>query len=247
MILSQWEYGALNIYNPEIKGTLRYFFEFIIKHHKELPGDIVECGVYQGRSLLGTACLLQSLKSRKLIYGFDTFAGFPRVGSQDRADNFRRLFRQQRISRIHYLRHLKFLRLRKQVFGGPLGASHLSTSGNFGATSQRLIEKKIRFLGLNNVRLVTGDFAKTMTLQRQPSRIMAALVDCDLYESYRLCLPFIWQRLVPGGYVFLDEYYSLKFPGGRLAVDEFFMDKKEKPRQHPDDGSGFERWYVRKR
>jgi len=75
---------------------------------------------------------------------------------------------------------------------------------------------------------------------------MAALLDSDLYLSYKTVLPFIWDRLVTAGYMFLDEYYSLKFPGARIATDEFFTDKKDKPRKHRVDAGDFERWHVRK-
>jgi hypothetical protein len=84
------------------------------------------------------------------------------------------------------------------------------------------------------------------TSQSSPERLMAALIDCDLYMSYREALPFIWKRLAIGGYVFLDEYYSLKFPGGRIATDEFFERRRDKPQRHKVEPGDFERWYVRR-
>ena len=86
---------------------------------------------------------------------------------------------------------------------------------------------------------MTHDRAKTQ-------KFMAALLDCDLYVSYRVALPFAWKRLTIGGYIYLDEYYSLKFPGGRIATDEFFATKMDKPHKHKDEPGDFERWYVRK-
>ena len=53
----------------------------------------------------------------------------------------------------------------------------------------------------------------------------AALIDCDLYCSYKQSLPFVWDKLSKGSYMFLDEYYSLKFPGARIATNEYFQDK----------------------
>ena len=46
--------------------------------------------------------------------------------------------------------------------------------------------------------------------------------------------------------MFFDEYYSLKFPGARLAIDEFFLNKKNKPQMHEKKEREFERWFVRK-
>jgi hypothetical protein len=73
---------------------------------------------------------------------------------------------------------------------------------------------------------------------------MAALLDCDLYSSYKIALPFIWERLSRGGYVYLDEYYSLKFPGARIACDEFFSLLFEKPLKAAQIQRDFERWYA---
>jgi len=64
--------------------------------------------------------------------------------------------------------------------------------------------------------------------------------------SYKVTLPFVWPRLAVGGYIWLDEYYSLKFPGARIATDEFFREKADKPRRHQREPGDFERWYVEK-
>lgn len=246
MKLQNWQYGSLNIYNCKNDTTLNYFFEFILKNHQKITGDIVECGVFRGRSLLGIALALQRKKSKKLVYGFDSFSGFPRLCPKDHPSNFRSLFKQKRITKKHFETHKMFLNLQKTVFNEK-NVLNFSSSKNFSSTSINELKRKINYLGLKNIRLVKGDFKITMTPRKPPFSIMAALVDCDLYESHQACLPFIWKRLVSRGYIFLDEYYSLKFPGARLAIDEFFADKTEKPQKHKCDKSGFERWYVQKK
>ena len=54
---------------------------------------------------------------------------------------------------------------------------------------------------------------------------MCCLIDCDLYESYKYTLPKAWENTITGGMIYLDEYYSLKFPGAKIAVDEFIKDR----------------------
>ena len=54
---------------------------------------------------------------------------------------------------------------------------------------------------------------------------MCCLIDCDLYESYKYTLPKAWEHTITGGMIYLDEYYSLKFPGAKIAVDEFIKKK----------------------
>jgi len=73
---------------------------------------------------------------------------------------------------------------------------------------------------------------------------MTVLMDCDLYESHQIALPFTWEKMSSGGYMFLDEYYSLKFPGARKATDEFFKDRKEEPKMYDIKPMDFERWFV---
>jgi len=76
---------------------------------------------------------------------------------------------------------------------------------------------------------------------------MAVFVDCDLYPSYKATLNFVWERLSPGGLIFLDEFYSLKFPGARLATMEFLKNKKASLKMAKKKRGDFERWYIIKK
>ena len=86
------------------------------------------------------------------------------------------------------------------------------------------MKKKISFLGLDNIVLVKGEFENTMR-KKYKIKNFSALVDVDLYGSYKIALPFIWELLNKKGMIFLDEYYSIKFPGARIACKEFFRKK----------------------
>jgi hypothetical protein len=48
-----------------------------------LPGAIVECGVGRGRSLLYFSYLAQQEGSHRLLWGFDSFEGFPEPSRED--------------------------------------------------------------------------------------------------------------------------------------------------------------------
>ena len=82
-------------------------------------------------------------------------------------------------------------------------------------------------------------------------KFCSVLMDCDLYDSYKIALPFVWERMETDAYMFLDEYFSLKFPGARVAIDEFF-NEDNKPISYKTNtewshvGMDFERWYARK-
>ena len=124
----------------------------------------------------------------------------------------------------------------------------ISSSGDFKDTSKKLLENKIDFLGLNNIILVDGDFTETMEKQQEirPKSILGGILDCDLYASYKIALNFIWPRLAKTHLLFLDEYYSLKFPGGKIAIDEFLRVKQGMLTKYHEDPSEFERWYLNK-
>jgi hypothetical protein len=248
ILSSDWEFNVLGVYNYRRPGKLSHYFSFIEENFDRVEGDIVEAGVFQGRSLLATAMFLKEIGSSAQVYGFDSFAGFPPVYHEyDRVEYFKVLYEEGRISDEHYKAVEKNIILRGVTGKTGKNPADISTSGDFSNTSAEDIERKIEFLGLDNVHIVKGSFDDTFVKGRErPVSIMAALVDCDLYESYRVVLPFVWSRLSKGGYVFLDEYYSLKFPGARVATDEFFMDKGDKPQMHVRQKGEFERWFVRK-
>ncbi len=50
-----------------------------------IKGDIVECGVGRGRSVLMLAFLTHDEGSRRKIWGFDSFAGFPEPVKEDQS------------------------------------------------------------------------------------------------------------------------------------------------------------------
>ena len=67
-----------------------------------------------------------------------------------------------------------------------------------------------------------------------------------LYKSYLTCLDNLYDNVISGGAVIFDEYYSHKYPGARVAVNEFFLDKKGHFEKYLTD-EGHERWcFIKK-
>ena len=51
MLKQDWEFNVLGVYNDHKKDVdLRHYYDFIMKNHDRINGDIVEAGVYYGRS-----------------------------------------------------------------------------------------------------------------------------------------------------------------------------------------------------
>ncbi len=61
------------------------------------------------------------------------------------------------------------------------------------------------------------------------ANIAFAHIDVDVYQSLKDCCEFIMPRLIKGGFVVIDDYGFPSCPGARMAVDEFFKNRAEKP------------------
>ena len=55
----------------------------LMERVRELPGDVVECGVGYGHTLLGWCALVEEEGDRRRIWGFDSFEGFPEPTAED--------------------------------------------------------------------------------------------------------------------------------------------------------------------
>ena len=244
---NDWEFNVLQVYNYRLTGKLDGYFKFIRDNHSSLDGDVCEVGVYRGFSILATAMLLKELGSDKKVWGFDSFSGFPSYHNNDDLSRFENLYVEGGINKDHYQDYLLNVKHKEFMCGKEVDPSTISTSTDFSETSLSLLKRKVDYLELDNIILIDGDYQHTMQSQNYcDTKFMAVLMDCDLYESHKTALPFVWERMLGGSYMYLDEYYSLKFPGARIATNEFFINEQEKPEMYLRKSMDFERWFVRK-
>jgi hypothetical protein len=82
----------------------------------------------------------------------------------------------------------------------------------------------------DRVRLIKGWFQHT--LPKYDSTIALLHLDCDLYESYKIALETLYDKVAPGGIIMFDEYRDQRWPGATKAIDEFFADKPERVQAH---------------
>lgn len=242
--METWEFGAVGIADPN-SSTLKRYFELVYTT-RDTKGDIAEFGVSTGKSLITTSLISRKLDTNKKIYGFDTFTGFPGYSENDSFNLFEKLFRQGEITEDHFR---KIEKNKEYVLtrGASTNPKDISNSGNFENTSLELVNSKIQHFGLDKrIKLIQGDFTKNLELKISDLFFSLVLIDSDLFESYDRILPTIWERLSPGGYIYLDEYYSLKFPGPRIAVNSF-VTKTKCELIRLDDWLDFERWAIYKR
>ena len=246
-------YNALEIENISDKSQspFRFWFKDLRDNHNKRIGDIYEFGVYRGSSLLAIALLAKKIKSNKHFWGFDTFSGFPNLSKKDKLNNFNKKngFEDQHIKDAKLLAKIKMTNKEIDKENLNLSLSKLGKSGLFKNTSYDLLLEKIEKLNLKNITLIKGDFKKTVYehFEKKSRRIFSANLDCDLYEGYKLCLPIVFNNLEKGGFLNLDEYYSLKYPGAKIATDEFLQNnKKALLRKNNTRHGEFERYYITK-
>jgi O-methyltransferase len=63
----------------------------------------------------------------------------------------------------------------------------------------------------------------------EDKRYAFAHIDVDLYQPTLDSCKYFYSRMTPGGVMLFDEYGFLSAHGEKLAVDEFFAHKPEKP------------------
>jgi hypothetical protein len=175
----------------------------LFKMALDLPGAVVECGVFKGASFARFAMfreLLANPYSKKLI-GFDIFGPFPESGFE--AD---KPFRD---------------RFTAQAGDQSIEADQLmSVLKHKGA--DRFVE-----LVTGDITRTVPDY-----VQAHPELKISLLnVDCDLYEPAVTILEHLYPRIVPGGLLVLDDYAT--FPGETRAVDDYFAGQGVRIRKFP--------------
>jgi len=167
----------------------------IFKQVLGVKGSIVECGVFRGFGLMAWAnfsAVLEPANLTRRIYGFDSFAGFPAVGEQDRSSR-----RTPASGELRADAHDELQRL-VQIFDAN------------------------RFLGhVDKVHLVRGEAEKTIPrfVEENPHVVVSLLfMDFDLYAPTRVALEQFVPRMPKGAVLAFDELDNPIWPGETKAV-----------------------------
>lgn len=118
-------------------------------------------------------------------------------------------------------------------------ADNFYQSGDFADTSLEQV-KSVHKPWSDTFQYWRGDICKTVKVF-PPTKLCYVRIDVDLYEPTLAALKAVFECLVPGGILYLDDYVSQKTVGERLAVDKFLRERPERVRYLLGD-----RAYVRK-
>jgi len=152
--------------------AVRYVVEY------DIPGDLVECGVYRGGCCMLMAQVLGDLGSDRRIWLYDTFAGMAEPSAADGAGAMR-LWRARRAEG------------RSDWLYAPLDE----------------VKANLARTGHANLQFVAGRVEETIP-DRAPERIALLRLDTDLYEPTRHEMEHLYPRLSPGGVYISDDYGS---------------------------------------
>lgn len=96
------------------------------------------------------------------------------------------------------------------------------------AASPEFARKAMREAGATNFELVHGWFKETLPRLRLSEPIALLRLDADWYESTIVCLEHLFDQVVSGGLVIIDDYYA--WDGCSRAVHEFLSYRSAKER-----------------
>ena len=169
--------------------------------NNKISGDIVECGVWMGGSMLTIIKTLLHLNTiDKHLHLFDTFEGWPEKTEFDKYDEKNE---ETKVS--------------NEILG--LGI-------DCGVVEQNppSLQQVKKFLYTTNYPIEKIHFVKGMVQKslpkHTPSSISLLRLDTDFYESTKHELIHLFPKLSIGGILIIDDYDV--WQGQRKAVDEYF-------------------------
>lgn len=205
-------------YDPELRATIKRVrrhtlssaarvaalcdsVSYIVEN--DIDGDIVECGVWKGGSMMAAALTLLRLgDTSRDLYLFDTFSGMAQPGEHDTPSAYDGYSPQRRWRRN---------RERSGIDDGGSG---------WAAVGERQVRAAMDSTGYppERVHLIKGKVQDTVP-DAAPEQLAVLRLDTDWYASTKHELEQLYPRLNESGVLIIDDYGH--YEGARRAVDEF--------------------------
>ncbi|MEM9410663.1 MAG: TylF/MycF/NovP-related O-methyltransferase [Planctomycetota bacterium] len=197
-----WTYELvkeMTMTSPERVLALCEAVDYLTDH--SIAGDIVECGVWRGGSMMAVAkTLMRQGDLDRRLWMYDTFEGMSSPTEQDvdfLGNQAKTLLSESSIEQADSI----WCRAHLQEVKRNL-------------SSTQYPEKLLNF--------VIGPVEETLLDKNNlPSKISLLRLDTDWYESTKVELEILFPRLVPGGVLIIDDYGH--WQGCRQAVDEYLQ------------------------
>ena len=206
---------SISSFAYSFKQTIQHTYDCAIQM-SNAEGDFVECGVGAGAqiSAMAYAC------PNKIIHAYDSYEGIPLAGEFDA--------QQPGIGEIVF--HDKFAPISERL-----------VSSGVTVHSVENVISNIQSVGLStsNIRFHKGWFQNTIP-ENKIEKISLLRLDGDLYESTYVCLEHLYDKVIKGGIVIIDDY---ALEGCRSAINDYF---KRKPKLIEVEGGGGVVYFVKK-
>lgn len=178
-------------------GRLSQVYELTrMFEEKKIAGAFIECGVWRGGCVAIMAYVADKAKSNRKTWLFDSFEGLPEPIEKDGPSAAR------------------YARGKASGQMAPIGQVVASLE-----YVKFLLFTKLK-LNEENICIEKGWFQNTLPACREKIGNIAILrLDGDWYESTKCCLENLYQNVIKGGYVIIDDYDN--WEGAQRAVDEF--------------------------
>lgn len=202
--IEQSVYDKFNnfIFSDDLKltGKLLHRFEYFLKT-KDLPGDIVEVGVFKGSGISSFNKFIQIYcpNSNKKVIGFDIFDTVEASSLLDKDGTFDKT---------------NMITVYDRVDPNDLTLE---------SVKNRLEKTKIN---TDKYKLVQGDVESSIPkfLQENPGfRVSLLYIDVDLERPTYFTLKHLWERILPNGVILFDEYEYHKFSESN-GVEKFLRE-----------------------
>ena len=199
--MNKWLYENL-FYLTSDKSRIQKLIDHyeIYKKISKLNGDIIECGVFKGVSLIRFLTFRDIDKASKIkkVYGFDIFGSFPKPI----------------LNKEHKKRDTNFAKLHDKKIGLGMNLKKL----------ENVLKKK----NFKNYRLIKGDVTQTIDKfieSKKNLKISLLHLDMDIYEPTKHTLKKLFKFIVKNGVILIDDYRHIK--GATVAIDEFLRENKK--------------------
>lgn len=205
-IRAVWRY---TVTSPERIHALIRAVEHVVEN--DIAGDVVECGVWRGGSMMAAALTLLRLGVKdRTLWLYDTYAGMTQPGPDD-------------VGYDGVPARLEFDRRRITAESSTWAAASLDdVRASLSGTGYP--ESALRF--------VLGPVERTIPAT-VPNSIALLRLDTDWYASTRHELQHLYPRLVSGGILIVDDYGHWR--GAGKATDDYLAQLRPRPFLHRVD------------
>lgn len=185
--------------------------------NNNIEGDIVECGVWKGGSMMAAAlALLEMNATDRDLYLYDTFKGMTKPSEED-------VTICGDTAHEDYLHRVK--RKAPEVYPYTLKRDDKRDMSNWCYSSLEEVRKNMFSLRYprDRIFLVQGRVEDTIP-HHVPAGISILRLDTDFYESTKHELEYLFPRVSQGGVLIIDDYGH--WLGQKKAVDEYIQEHR---------------------